>query len=392
MYAKYLPEFGWQPYILTRGWPEGDPYHNPSLKIDGLPEDRFIHREVLSSEFETKTLQLRGFRGRLRDFFMPELANPAGVARVVERIVPNLWMDVRFDAVLATVPNLYPLRIACRMWRSRGAPWVADFRDLEEQEDGMGWTWREKFVRLRMKLRRGHLIKSARLITVVSKSHQCLMQRQYRNPVEVVYNGYDSSSAVEPNGSNGAKKFRIVYAGRILNQWYRDPTVLFEGLDRLFSTECAKRDEIQVEFYGSEPNLLTPILSRFGCAGSIKIVKRIPHAEVPRLLAGASCLLVLTNRGRVGVLTTKFFEYLPMNKPILCVPGDGGELDQVLNETGAGRSCPDAESVAATLSAWLSEWKNKGMVSVNANPKAIERFSRKRQTEVLARLLEKVCG
>jgi glycosyltransferase involved in cell wall biosynthesis len=261
---------------------------------------------------------------------------------------------------------------------------------LVEQEEGMDFSFREKLVRLRGKIRRGWLLKSARLATVVSKTHQCILKRQYRLPVEVVYNGYDSTLSPARFLPDTRSKLRIVYVGRLLSQWYRDPSVLFGGLDRLFSSGRMRPDDVEVCFYGTEPGILEGILGRFGCHHVVRIEPRVNHSEIPHVLARASVLLVLTNRGRQGVLTTKLFEYLPMKKPILCVPGDGGELDELLRETRVGCSCADAESVGDTLWHWHSQWKNNGAIPVNANARCIERFSRRRQTRVFAELLDRV--
>jgi glycosyltransferase involved in cell wall biosynthesis len=389
MFAKYLPEFGWQPYVLTRDWPPGDPYRDTSQCIEGLPADSYIHREVLGTEFEEESISRRGLWGAWRAFFMPDLAHPPGVAERLEDVGFNCWPSVRFDAIFATAPALDTLRVGAHMGRKLGVPWIADLRDISEQEAGMNGSFRERFLRMRSEVRRNILLRSASLITVVSKTHKRIIGGKCDVPVEVIYNGYDDHLSSAHHAIKAKDKFRIVYIGRLLNLWYRDPTALLSGVDRLLLTGGMRRDEIEILFYGTEPDILEPVLREYSCRDVVRIIQRVAHQEVPAVLSQADVLLVLTNRGRQGVLTSKVFEYLPFRKPILCVPGDGGELDELIRENSVGESCETSERVASVLSEWYRRWKMGEELPDATEGRNIGRFSRRSQAQVLAGLLDK---
>lgn len=388
MFAKYLTEFGWQPYVLTRDWPQGDPYRNTAQKVSGLPGEEFIHREVLGSGFEIEALARRGSWGLVKAFFMPDLAHPPGVAEHMENVARCCWPSVRFDAVLATAPGLDSLRVGAKIAEWLRIPWVADLRDIGEQEAGMGGNLRDRLLMLRGTLRRRVILRTCSLITVVSATHKRILERQHKVPVRIVYNGFDHEMFRNGPSAGRTARFSIVYTGRILNEWYRNPEALFSGLDRLLSDGGVRPDEIEVLFYGTEPELLKPFLRNHACAALVKILARVPYQGIPGLLAKASVLLVLTNRGRQGILTSKLFEYLPCRKPILCVPGDGGELDDLIRLNGLGESCESGERVASVLSTWFAKWKSGEPLQVAANDEIIQQFSRRSQAKVLAALME----
>jgi glycosyltransferase involved in cell wall biosynthesis len=390
MVAKYLGEFGWQTFVFTGEYPEGDPRRDLSQEIRGLlPEDR-ICRAVYGQEHEEQALSKRGLLGTMKAVFMPELAHPPGKVQALERLLPDLWSDIRFDAVLATAPDLHALRLGRGFHRLRGTPWIADFRDLAEQEEGLAKGFRQNFLHFRSKCRRNRLVKTASLITVVSKTHQQILERKLGRAIHVVYNGYDPDQPGLTSAPHKADKFRIVYVGRLLSQWYRDPTVLFAGLDLLRSNQPSIEEKLEVLFYGSEAEILEPILKPFWSKKLVKIIPRAPHSQIPEILSQAAVLTVITNRGRQGVLTTKFFEYLPTRKPILCVPGDGGELDAVLQSTRCGRSCAEPGAVADSVGSWFVRWAQGHPLEVIGDKTMIERFSRRAQTGVMVELINKI--
>ena len=88
-------------------------------------------------------------------------------------------------------------------------------------------------------------------------------------------------------------------------------------------------------------------------------------------------------------LSGKCFEYLNMQKPILCltVPGITADL---LTESGLGVSVDpsDAAAIAAALRRLYAERAQ----AKPGNPEVVARFDRRRLTERLAVIFEQVAG
>jgi len=388
MMAKYLPDYGWEPFVLTRGLAREEWSHQAEMQVTGLPAPDHVTRIPYSREDERSYLQSRTLPGKMRDFFCPEEAHPPGMARAMALCLDELLQDYKPDILWATSPTLAPLKAAKVVAERRGIPWVADFRDISQQEAGADTSLRASFLRWRVIVRQPSLVASAAAVVAVSKSHAETLSRHLRRPVDVIYNGYDHAM-FRRSAPRATARFTIVYVGRILDTWLRDPGPFFEGMSMLVQSGRLPSDEVSVDLYGVEPDIVRPLIEGKACSKVVTIHPRIDYTQVPVVLENANVCLLLTNRGRGGILTTKFFEYMALGRPILCVPGDGGELDELLAEKKVGVSCADSRAVAETIMGWYREWKSTGGVLAPVSSEPVEFFSRKSQAGILAGILDK---
>jgi hypothetical protein len=115
-------------------------------------------------------------------------------------------------------------------------------------------------------------------------------------------------------------------------------------------------------------------LENYPTAKSIsEIHDLVPVSEVPNLLNKSSIILVLTNKsdetGPKGIMTTKFFEAVGVEKPVLCVKSDEGCLAQVINDTNAGLSAKTEEEVIEFITEKYKEWQKNGFTRQNVRNK-----------------------
>jgi hypothetical protein len=106
----------------------------------------------------------------------------------------------------------------------------------------------------------------------------------------------------------------------------------------------------------------------------------------------SSILLVLTTlstpSGTHGIMGTKFFENIGVEKPVLCVRSDEECLAQVISETHAGLAATEVEQVKAFVMEKYQEWKKNGFTRQTARNK--EMFTRQRQAEQFKEVFEAV--
>ena len=392
MFCKYLPHFGWKPVVLTAVRPPDDPDYHPMMAMSNLCEKVKKIPVVYGRRQMESAVQTRSFFKRLRGFFCVEEAHPPGLLHAMLATISEKLSTLKIDAVWSTTPDYDTLGVGAYVSRKTGKPWVADFRDIAEQNDGKPCGFRERFLRKRGKWRRGQLLRSASAVVTVSDYHAAVLHRQIGRPVEVIHNGFDPEMFCS-HKPRVFKYFSIVYMGRILNSWLQYPRLLFEALDRLVENPDVDEGNIDVCFYGTDPAILKDLLSQYKCHKRVRVEPRVAYDEVPKILCSALILLTLTNRGRSGILTTKVFEYLAARKPILCVPGDGGELDALLKSTNAGISCSSIESTVKTLHGWYQQWLATGTVEYHGRDDQIMKYSRIKQAGELANIFNCVtCG
>ena len=384
MFSKYLPCFGWRPIILTRTYPPDDINHKPTLTgIVGLPPAE----DIVSVEMATASEGAghNRFLNKIVKFFKPEY----GQSWVLIEAMINTFFASRhsrsLDAIYATSPSFAEITVGFLLSRKLNVPMVVDFRDIVEQDEHRGF--RRRLLYVRHIARRYWVTRQARHAIAVSDEQQKILARRLSIPVSVIVNGYDPEMFRVLADVQSAT-FTINYVGRILGQWLRDPAVFFEALDLLMEDRDVDRSDIEVNFIGCEAAVLNPILARYRCKELIRIRDRIDYERVPDLI-GRSCInLVLTNRGRTGILTTKFFEYLAVRRPILCVPSDLGALDAIIAKTRSGLASADAAEVACYIKQFYLQWKASGGMLPLIDSIDVENYSRKHTAQELARLLD----
>ncbi len=301
-----------------------------------------------------------------------------------------MFHTTRFDIILSTFPDQWELTLGALLAEKYRVPLVADFRDIAEQEEGMQRPARQAFQSLRFKLRRKLTVRHARLVTAVSKYHKNILMEKTKKETILVYNGYDETifcPGREPD-SEGKGRFRITYTGRLLNLWYRDPTILFQAVDELISEKKILPEDILLDFYGCDVEKLTPVLARLKNDGFYNFTPKVSYSLIPSILTGSQLLLVLVNQGGKGILTTKLFEYIGMKKPLLCITGDGGELDELVREFGLGFSIGSKEELKTKIIECLNLWKDGKFPGVVESEVTV--FSRRYQAGVLSGEMHKL--
>ena len=114
----------------------------------------------------------------------------------------------------------------------------------------------------------------------------------------------------------------------------------------------------------------------------------IAHEQLGEAVRESSIMLVLTSTETHGMLTTKFYEALGCNKPVLCVPSDKGALADLIAYTKAGIATEDEEEIKAFIQGQYKQWKEKGYTHQQSVHR--EEFTREaqcRQTEEIIKTI-----
>jgi glycosyltransferase involved in cell wall biosynthesis len=91
-----------------------------------------------------------------------------------------------------------------------------------------------------------------------------------------------------------------------------------------------------------------------------------------------------------GIMGTKLFEYLAVEKPILCVRNDEGCLEEVINLANAGLAASTVKEVEKFILEKFTDWQKNGYTHQSVNQEFVQQFSRKRQAEQFADLFNKL--
>lgn len=310
--------------------------------------------------------------------------------RKFSAMVEELYGSETFDIVFCTTFHTCPLRAAIDFGKRHHLPVITDIRDLAEQAPGNQVNYlahQSRALRIFVKpyqqvniCRRNRQLRQADCITTVSPWHVAFL-KQFNPRTELIYNGYDAD-IYKPEDVR-CKEFVISYCGKFFGKPIQDADLLFAALAQL--RELPYRLVIHTNPDGRQ--LFRALAEQYGVNAEIN--GYIPQSEVLQLYRKSSILLVLTNLASAqnvhGLMTTKFYEALGIEKPVLCVRSDEECLAQVIAETNAGIAATTVEEVKAFIMDKYGEWQAKGCTRQPVKGKQV--FSRQQQVRQFEQLI-----
>lgn len=230
--------------------------------------------------------------------------------------------------------------------------WVCDLRDELTQNKHLPWHWRiyyKNFEQL--------IFKTADLVTVVSfpileflKKNSEISHGTTR--FMEVRNGYDFKEIIKKHNRTDSNHFKICFTGT----FYGDinPDLFMQSLQKLIKNN--PNVKIQFIIYGGNSSLKIPTELK----NNIFTYPRVEYSSIQKILNSMDLLLLIyPSNGRKGVYTTKLFDYLTVNVPILGLvdPQDvAGELIRLCN-AGAVEEYTSSDKVYQHLQFFLNAHK-----------------------------------
>jgi glycosyltransferase involved in cell wall biosynthesis len=399
-FAEYLPEFGWQPTILTAHTVDGDdpgkhvyatPYFSPWKRRQAAKPDSDAHQPF------TPSLRDRTRRGRVSQATYSALRHvlPMSSVRMPDATlgwVPyavsqgkRLLGDHSFAAIFSSAGPPSSHIVAARLQRASGLPWIADYRDLWSDNH---WDTRIGVFRRVERLYERRTLRNAAMLTSVGPAWAQRLAALHDKTTEVIYNGFDPADY--PAARPQVDDFVITYVGSLYypNQM---PEPFFEALSLLNDGGTAWPPNFKVRFLGTEPGTVNQLAQRYGLERWVDIAPPVPHSKSLALQALSTALLYVGWCDPAeGFISAKIFEYMGTGRPVLAVGPPGGSISEILRECGIDDLSDNPAEIAARLESWIEEFKNHRRLSPQSDRNAAAKYTRRAQTERLARLLDRV--
>ena len=384
-FARHLPQFGWEPLILT-----AHPRAYERVTDDQLgdvPSDITVERA-----FALDTARHLAILGRY----------PAFVAR------PDRWITwwlgavpkglqmirkYRPDALWSTYPIATAHKIGHTLHRLSGLPWIADFRDPMAQD---GYPADPKTWQSFKEIEEGAL-RSASFSVFVTPGAARMYHEHYPDVpgarLAVIENGYDEESFSRLDDSSRnmgpllAGTFTLVHSG-IVYPSERDPTQLFQALRQMLDEGRLKPGELRLRLRApAHEALLAKLIDDSRVAELVELVPPIPYGHALQEMMRADGLLVLQASNCNDQIPAKVYEYFRCRRPIIALTDPAGDTARLLREAGVHNIArlDSAEEIALELRRFLDQvkrgdatWPKDAFVSV---------VSRLHRTQELASLL-----
>ncbi len=385
-FAKYLPEFGWEPIVLTAregAYPE---------RFEGnaaVPEGVTIVRTGAIDV--ARHLSIRG--KYFSSLAVPDrwgswwlTAVPAG-AQLVRKLDPAL--------IWSTYPIATAHLIALGLHRLFRIPWISDFRDP------MPHHYRKETAagaRLLRWIERKTVAQSTKVI-FTSDGALSLYAREYNVlPSEgwrVIENGYDEDAFANIRPRGGVEKnttVRLLHSGALYPPG-RDPEPFFDAL-------ASMKNDGEV----SDANLLVTLraagrvahyrklVHEKGIDDIVQLADAVDYDSALREMVEADGLLVFQGAAFDCQIPTKVYEYLRAGRPIFALTSGRGDTSRLLSRLGIGNfaELDDREEIKRELRRFLAAIR--GRYAHGLDEAAVRLCSRRARTRELAEVFDETAA
>lgn len=413
-FLSALPKLGWQPVVLTVK--EGDyPVRDASLlaKVPPgvrvqrtfIPEPYRLYRKFTKRKEgealdlaalalgENETLSLRERLALLlRDWlFIPDprtgwlpFAVPAGL---------KLIREEKIDLIFSSAPPNTVHLVACWLKRLSGKKWVADFRD----------PWFKYLAPKRRSavprkideaLSRGVVKHADYLVWVCEGVRKEMARTTGENLPEketIITNGYDRSD-FENLPAKRDSKFTVTYVGSLFVRY--DLTAFIQALAVLVQEHKNFQQDFRLVFCGVVDEGVKEKLLASNFGSNIDFLGYQDHrTTLTKMVSSALLLLYIIDsfEGK-NIPTSKLFEYLGAQRPILALAPRDSDAARILSKTRAGSIVPpnDSGRIQAAVLEWYQEWQKNGLRSSGSDLSEVEKFEVTHLTAELTRVWESV--
>lgn len=387
-FLKYLPDFGWQPVVLTIK-KCGIHLIDDSIKNE-VPPSVPVHRTSALVLPQWLPWRVRTFVARWLLVVDEQLGWFPFAVRRGKRLISH--ENIR--AIYTTSAPYTDHLIGFSLKRQTGLPWIADFRD--PWVDNFALTFPSKtHYRLAAALERQVFLTADRIVVNTERSCE-FYQRKYpmldRGRLIPITNGYDLADfeGIEPIGQE-SNRLVIVHNGSLYGQ-QQTPLPFLRGLWMALDDGRVFGERIRVRFVGNVNPAIHKIVEDLTLADVVQLTGYVPHRQSVGYLLGADVLLLILGCGKGSdmVFPAKIFEYLVSGKPILGVvpPGISADLVQEA-QAGVIVNPEDVRAIADQIAALYEAWQ-QGELKITGNQDVVARYDRRLLTGQLARVLDEV--
>jgi len=386
-FSRYLPEFGWQPIVLTV---RPSTYAaTDSASADLIPEGVPILR---SFAFDIK--KAFAFAGFYPDCLaIPDRwgswllgALPSGVRAIREN---------RADIIFSTFPISTAVLVGFFLHLLTGKPWVADFRDSMTEECYPRERWRRSLWRWTERQAVRH---ASRLIFTAASTRAMYLERYPDLSPEkclLIPNGYDEEDFHHIIGHQTLaaakdRPLRLLHTGIIYPE-ERDPRPFFRALSLLKREGKIGAESVRIIFRaaGSE-DLYRKIVGELDIADLIELLPHVPYRQALQECADADGLLLFQAANCDHQIPAKTYEYLRLQKPIFALTSHTGDTAALLRKVSGATivNLADQNDIHRDFPLFLNALRTQ--THAIADARKIAFYARRNQAGELAKCLSEL--
>lgn len=410
-HVKYLPEFGWNPIVLTVE--NGQfPARDESL-LDQIPKGTIVKRTHIYEPYDVyrfftgkkpgtaidvntirKDDQKPGMREKIAEliratFFIPDAR--VGWLFSAKKAALELIKEHNIQAIYSSSPPYTCSLIARYAHKKTGLPWVAGFRDP--------WTG---FISSPKRWFLPAFIDKHFEKSVFSEADavECAWEGIIKDAFgkypdldkarfHHVPNGFDSNDfPILPKIRTD--KFTITYTGSLYGR--RNPSSLFAAIEKLINANKVDPNKIHLRFVGRFGNEVEQMYDSASFANAIERISYVAHHKSIEYLFQSDALLLIVDESKESeeIVPGKVYEYIGTGKPLIAIAPNNSAIAKLMIETNGGLVAHQTEldKIADIFYKYYKAWEDNRML-IEPITEEVAKYERRNAAKKLAELLEK---
>jgi hypothetical protein len=396
-FAKRLPEFGWQPVILTAQSPDEKREDNIEISDGELPCPKIT---VTASRF---AVPMYTNHSAAADAFRSN-GSMTGLARFAARFaVPDGKIGWLIPAVKrgVQIAREYPIQacfsisprptahlVAHRVARRLNIPWIADF--ALPWSDAYWLARRPSFINWLDQRMEAFVVRSAQQICVaylqLARSLTTRHSRVCEDKIAVVPTGFDEELFVGESPALPAK-FTVVYAGNHFCEEGRNGQYFLQAVDEWIDRAPCLKDQVEFVFLSKRDDELLRCRAAMAHPEVIRVERLVSHRACIQAILSSHLCVVNTVGNRIPA---KVYECMRAGKPILALTERNSDLATVIYQYTKSMvvSSKNVEAIWQAFHHFREETATQMVAPAQAGFPLLP-YSTQRGAESLARLFDR---
>lgn len=231
-------------------------------------------------------------------------------------------------------------------------------------------------------------LESADLILAISESIKKFFPEKYHQKIEVVKNGFSNSNIDFSLIADRKEQFILAYLGSVYSGQLDDLT-FFYAVKKFIDSYKIPKNKLLIKFIGlNAHHEIDGIIEKCGLKDYILITPKVQLDEAYAQMYDVSMFFHLKYGHRKEIITTKQYDYLAFQKPILLPVNDHGDLAESIKKYKAGFICNNEQEIVEVLLNAFTQHFSGTPMRIERTKAELYELSRQGQEDKLVKLIE----
>lgn len=385
-WVKNFHKIGFYPTVITREWTEETQSHFETKKPlgDKIRYEKYPEFDVYYLPFRPGILDRSYLKfgetalrpifllTKLADVFLAGFTLKFTSFRSLEKFAVSLIQKETFESVIISGEPFYLFRIGFELNRKVGINWIADYRDdwstNELQMAKSGGLIRKWIAGLESNYER-KWVGTAKTIVSVSEPYTKRISDFMGKPGITIQNGFEEE-LLNLRTAELFDEFTLVYSGVIYPS--QDIRLILKALEMAHD----QNRPFRLMFLGAGFDVKERV--RIGGLVSdkirhlVSITDRLPRQKALNILVKCHAFLGIAYGEMKGIPSSKLYEYMGLQKPVLLCASDHDLMEAMLSDSGLGFFANSPEEATVKIdqirdlysNGLIEEFRNKSTAGI----------------------------